>query len=381
MENNNNGIKLTLDGFKSAAAQAVPTEPVKAEETFASPESMLTEEEKAAVDKFAEQIDITDSSLILSYGSAAQKKISDFSDTALSGVKTKDFGELGAMITDLLSELRGINDEEAKGFKGLFRRSKNKIENMKIKYSKAEESVNGIAEALEDRQLVLLKDIAVFDNLYEMNLTYLKEATMYIAAGKKRLARERDVTLAEMKSKAETSGLPEDAQAANDFAEQCNRFERRLHDLELTRTVAIQTAPQIRLLQNNDTMMSEKIQTIIMNTIPLWKSQMVLALGIAHSAEAMEAGRSVTDMTNELLRQNASKLHQATVDITRESERGVVDIETLKNTNEELIATLDEVRQIQNESGARRREAEAELARIEAELKSKLLDIGNGKNG
>lgn len=381
MENNNNGIKLTLDGFKSAAAQAAPTEPVKPEETFASPESMLTEEEKAAVDKFAEQIDITDSSLILSYGSAAQKKISDFSDTALSGVKTKDFGELGAMITDLLSELRGINDEEAKGFKGLFRRSKNKIENMKIKYSKAEESVNGIAEALEDRQLVLLKDIAVFDNLYEMNLTYLKEATMYIAAGKKRLARERDVTLAEMKSKAETSGLPEDAQAANDFAEQCNRFERRLHDLELTRTVAIQTAPQIRLLQNNDTMMSEKIQTIIMNTIPLWKSQMVLALGIAHSAEAMEAGRSVTDMTNELLRQNASKLHQATVDITRESERGVVDIETLKNTNEELIATLDEVRQIQNESGARRREAEAELARIEAELKSKLLDIGNGKNG
>ena len=372
---NNEKIKLTLD---PAAAMAAPAPEAAAPEKDETPfgESNLTEEELKTVDRFAEQIDITDSSVVLSYGSAAQKKISDFSDTALGGVKTKDFGELGDMITNLLVELRGINEEESRGIKGLFRRTKNKVESMKIKYAKAEESVNGIVDALEDRQIVLLKDIAVFDNLYEMNLGYLKELTMYIAAGKKRLAHERTVTLAEMKKKAEESGLAEDAQAANDFAEQCTRFERRLYDLELTRTVSIQMAPQIRLLQSNDTMMSEKIQTIIMNTIPLWKSQMVLALGIAHSTEAMEAGRSVTDMTNELLRQNASKLHQATVDITRESERGIVDIETLSHTNEELIATLDEVRQIQTESGERRREAEAELLRIETELKKKLLEVG-----
>ena len=363
--------------FAAAIAAANTPDEAAAEQTTAPLDYSegLTEEELAAVNAYAAELDITDSATALSYGAAAQKKIAEFSDSALEGVRVRDFGETGDMIANLLTELKGIETEERSGFRGLFRRTKNRIETMKIKYAKAEESVDGIVEVLERHQITLLKDISVFDSLYDMNLSYLKELTMYIAAGKKRLAEERSGRLAELCASAEASGKPEDAQAARDFADRCTRFERRLHDLELTRTIAIQTAPQIRLLQNNDTMMSEKIQTVIMNTIPLWKSQMVLALGIAHSSEALEAQRSVTNMTNELLRRNATTLHQATTDIAREAERGIVDIETLTETNRELIATLDEVRTIQSEAGERRREAEVELHRIENELKNKLLEI------
>ena len=285
------------------------------------------------------------------------------------------------MISNLIAQLKGLNDDQGKGgFFGLFRKTKNKIESMKIKYAKAEESVSMISEELERHQVVLLKDITTLDKLYEMNLDYLKELTMYIAAGKKKLAYERENTLPEYLAKAKETGLPEDAQAANDFSEICDRFERKLHDLELTRMVAIQMAPQIRLLQNNDSMMSEKIQTVLVNTIPLWKSQMVLALGIAHSEEAMKAQRSVTDMTNELLRQNAETLHTSTVEIAKETERGVVDMETLVHTNEQLIATLDEVQQIHAEGREKRAEAEAKLRGIESELKQKLLEVnGEGK--
>ena len=377
-----NEIKLTLDpgaGFASAAAAPAPAAP----ETQAQPqipafdESMFTEAERRAIDEFAGQIDLTNSGLILGYGSAAQKKISDFSDTALGGVRNKDFGETGTMITNLIGNLRSLNDDaEDNGFLGLFKNSKRKIENLKSKYDKCEKSVGDITAILEQHQITLLKDVAMFDDLYEMNLSYFKELTMYILAGKKRLAEERATTLVELKNKAAQSGLPEDAQAANDFEEQCVRFERKLHDLELTRMVSVQMAPQIRLVQNNDTMMAEKIQTVIMNTIPLWKSQMVISLGIEHSRQAMEAGRMVTDMTNELLKKNAEALRQATVDITREAERGIVDIETLTHTNEQLIQTLDEVQQIQKEGRDKRVAAEAELGRIESELKTKLINMG-----
>ncbi|MBQ9717755.1 MAG: toxic anion resistance protein, partial [Clostridia bacterium] len=327
---------------------------------------------------FAKQIDIKNSGLILGYGSAAQKKISDFSDTALGSVRNKDFGETGTMITNLIGNLRSMNeDAEDNGFLGMFKNTKRKIENLKTKYDKCEDSVNDIVAILEQHQITLLKDVAMFDNLYEMNLTYFKELTMYIIAGKKRLAEERATTLVELKNKAMQTGLPEDAQAANDFEEQCVRFERKLHDLELTRMVSIQMSPQIRLVQNNDTMMAEKIQTVIMNTIPLWKSQMVIALGIEHSRQAMEAGRMVTDMTNELLKKNAEALRQATVEITKEAERGIVDIETLTHTNEQLIQTLDEVQQIQKEGRDKRVAAEAELGRIEGELKTKLIHMGS----
>ena len=372
MENNTFDSNSPFAAVFGNAAASVP------EEAPAAPsyEELFTPEEMKLINDYAEKINIADSATVLSYGAGAQKKISDFSDAALAGAKTRDFGETGDMIANLLAELRGINDvEEKKGFLGLFKKTKNKIAELKIRYSKAEESVNGIVEVLEGHQITLLKDIAVFDNLYEMNLAYLKELTMYIAAGKKKLANEREVTLPKIRAYAEKTGKPEDAQAAKDYADRCDRFERRIHDLELTRTVAIQTAPQIRLLQNNDTLMSEKIQTVIVNTIPLWKSQMVIALGIAHAEEALAAQRSVTDMTNQLLRQNAEKLHTATVETAREAERGIVDIKTLTETNEHLIATLDEVQQIQAEAGAKRRAAEAELQRIEAELKKKLLNI------
>ena len=368
---NDSPFAAVMGGTAPAAAAAPDTEALSAPDYTEG----LTDAELEAVNKYASELDITDSATALSYGAAAQKKIAEFSDSALEGVRVRDFGETGEMITNLLTELRGIDTEEKGGFLGIFRRTKNRIETMKLKYAKAEESVDGIVDALERHQITLLKDISVFDSLYDMNLSYLKELTMYIAAGKKRLTEERAGRLEELRAAAEASGKPEDAQAARDFADSLTRFERRLHDLELTRTVAVQTAPQIRLLQNNDTMMSEKIQTVIMNTVPLWKSQMVLALGIAHSADALEAQRSVTDMTNELLRRNASTLHQATTDIARESERGVVDIETLTETNRELIATLDEVKTIQSEAGERRREAELELHRIESELKNKLLEI------
>ena len=340
-------------------------------------ETMFTEAERRVIDEFSKKIDITDTAVISNYGSAAQKKISDFSDTALGSVRNKDFGEVGGMITTLISNLRSLNDdtEDSKGFLGVFRTTRRKIENLKTRYDKCETSVNEIVAILEQHQITLLKDISMFDQLYEMNLSYFKELTMYILAGKKKLAEERATTLVQMKEKARLSGLPEDAQAANDFEEQCTRFERKLYDLELTRMVSIQMAPQIRLVQNNDTMMTEKIQTVIMNTIPLWKSQMVIALGIEHSRQAMEAGKQVTDMTNELLKKNSEALHQATVQVTTEAERGVVDIETLTHTNEELIRTLDDIQAIQREGHERRVAAEAELGRIEAELKTKLINL------
>ena len=377
----NEKIELTLDPFGGAAAAApapapepaVPAEPAAP----ALDESAFSETERKMIEDFSQKIDITDSTTILGYGASAQKKISDFSDTALNGVRNKDFGETGEMITTLIGQLREMNDdaEDEGGFLGLFKSTKRKIENLKTKYDKVEASVNDITANLQQHQITLLKDVAMFDNLYEVNMTYFKELSMYILAGKKKLQQEKDVTLKALQDKAAATGLPEDAQAANDFAEQCVRFERKIHDLELTRMVAVQMAPQIRLVQNNDTMMAEKIQTVIMNTIPLWKSQMVIALGIEHSRQAMEAQRAVTDMTNELLKKNAAALHQATVDITRESERGVVDIETLTQTNTELIATLDDVAAIQAEGRDKRQAAEAELVRIENELKAKLIGM------
>jgi len=377
----NEKIELTLDPFGGAAAAAPAPEPVlqAAEEASASAldESAFTEAERKMIEDFSQKIDITDSTTILGYGASAQKKISDFSDTALNGVRNKDFGETGEMITALIGQLRDLNGEaeDEGGFLGLFKSTRRKIENLKTKYDKVEASVNDITETLQQHQITLLKDVAMFDNLYEVNMTYFKELTMYILAGKKKLTAEREGTLKALQEKAAATGLPEDAQAANDFSEQCVRFERKIHDLELTRMVAVQMAPQIRLVQNNDTMMAEKIQTVIMNTIPLWKSQMVIALGIEHSRQAMEAQRAVTDMTNELLKKNAAALHQATVDVTRESERGVVDIETLTQTNAELIATLDDVAAIQAEGRDKRRAAEAELTRIEGELKTRLIGL------
>lgn len=393
-----NEIKLTLDPNAALGAAAAQEAPKAPDPTAAKPaeeakpveeskpaaenkplldESQFTEAERRAINDFAKQIDITNSAVILGYGSVAQKKISDFSDTALGSVKNKDFGEVGTMITGLITNLQSMNEdaEEKGGFFGVFKNTKRKIENLKLKYDKCEDSVNNIVSILEQHQITLMKDISMFDELYEMNLAYFKELSMYIVAGKKRLAEERATTLVELKEKAAKSGLPEDAQAANDFEEQCVRFERKLHDLELTRMVSIQMSPQIRLVQNNDTMMTEKIQTVIMNTIPLWKSQMVIALGIEHSRQAMEAGRMVTDMTNELLKKNAAALHQATVDVTKEAERGIVDIETLTHTNEQLIQTLDEVQQIQKEGREKRIAAEAELGRIENELKTKLIGM------
>ena len=392
-----NEIKLTLDPMAAFAAENAPAAPDPAEAVSAaaaadvpSPaeaaaampaldESQFTENERRAIEEFSKQIDITDTAAILGYGASAQKKISDFSDTALAGVRNKDFGEVGSMITTLIGNLRTMNDEAEnnKGFKGLFRSTKRKIQSMQDKYDKCEDSVNSIVSTLEQHQITLLKDVSMFDELYGMNLSYFKELSMYIIAGKKKLDEERATTLVELENRARESGLPEDAQKANDFSEQCVRFERKLHDLELTRMVSIQMSPQIRLVQNNDTMMTEKIQTIIMNTIPLWKSQMVIALGIEHSQQAMEAGHLVTDMTNELLKHNSEALHQATVDITKESERGIVDIETLTKTNEELIATLTDIQQIQKEGREKRVAAEAELNRIENELKAKLLEINS----
>ena len=375
----NEKIELTLDPFGAAAAPApepaTQTPPEAAAPAF--DESAFTEAERKMIEDFSEKIDITNSTTILGYGASAQKKISDFSDTALNGVRNKDFGETGEMITTLISQLRDLNGEaeDEGGFLGLFKSTKRKIENLKTKYDKVEASVNDITDTLQQHQITLLKDVAMFDDLYEVNMTYFKELTMYILAGKKKLAAEREGTLKALQEKAAATGLPEDAQAANDYAEQCVRFERKIHDLELTRMVAVQMAPQIRLVQNNDTMMAEKIQTVIMNTIPLWKSQMVIALGIEHSRQAMEAQRAVTDMTNELLKKNAAALRQATVDVTKESERGVVDIETLTQTNAELIATLDDVAAIQAEGRDKRRAAEAELARIEGELKTKLIGL------
>lgn len=337
--------------------------------------SVLSPAEQKAVLEFAKQIDLTDSNQVLQYGVAAQKNIADFSETALNKVKTKDMGEIGDMVSSLLVELKTFDEPEKKGFAGLFKKANTNVEIMKAKYGKAEENVDRIAGELEKHKLTLMKDVAVMDQMYDKNLEYFKQLTMYILAGQKKLAEERATTLVQLRDKAAQSGLPEDAQAANDFENKCIRFEKKLHDLELTRVISLQTAPQIRMIQNNDQLMMEKIQTSIMNTIPLWKNQMVLSLGIQDSAKAMQAQRKVTDMTNQLLQKNADMLKMATVETARESERGIVDIETLQQTNRSLIETLDEVVKIQNEGREKRAAAETELGRIEGELKAKLLEI------
>lgn len=327
------------------------------------------------VDNFSQQINVRDSGMILQYGAGAQKKMADFSESALASVRTQDLGEVGGLISSVVVELRSFDATEEKGVFGFFKKGANKIESMRAKYDKAEANVNKIVGALQDHQMKLMKDAATLDKMYELNLTYFKELTMYILAGKKKLAEVRDVELKKLVEKARLSGKAEDAQAAQDLEAMCTRFEKKISDLDLTRTIAMQTAPQIRLVQNNEITMVEKIQTTIVNTIPLWKSQMVLALGIANSAEAVRAQNAVTNMTNELLRKNAEMLHTSTVEVARESERGIVDIETLKNTNETLIRTFDEVIQIQKEGRQKRAEAEAEMRRMEADLKQKMLEI------
>ena len=363
---------LTLDPFQ---AQEQKKPPVAQQEEPALDDSVLTEEERRMVDSFAQQIDLTNSALVLQYGAGTQKKMADFSESALENVRSKDLGEVGDLLSGVVTELKSFDEEEEKGFLGFFKKASNKIESMKTKYAKAEENVNEIVKALEKHQVQLMKDTALLDKMYELNLTYFKELSMYILAGKKKLAEVRGTQLAQLTQKAQMSGLPEDAQAARDLESMCLRFEKKIHDLELTRMISIQTAPQIRLVQNNDTQMVEKIQSTIVNTIPLWKSQMVLALGVEHSAQAAEAQRQVTDMTNELLKKNAEKLKMATVETAKASERGIVDMETLKATNESLISTLDEVMNIQREGREKRAAAETELRNMETELKNKLLQM------
>lgn len=338
-------------------------------------ESMLNEAERKMVDDFAQKIDITDSNLVLQYGAAAQKNIASFSESALSNVKTKDLGQVGDALSQLVGELKTFGQPEKKGLAGLFQKKRSELEAMKASYAKAESNVDRIVKVLEEHQVTLMKDIAMFDQMYELNTKYYKELTMYIIAGKKRLEYLRSNDLVQLREKAAQSGTQEDAQACNDFANLLDRFEKKLHDLELTRMISVQMGPQTRLLQNNDTQMLEKIQSSLVNTIPLWKSQMVLALGLEHSRQATAAQSAVTNMTNDLLRQNADMLKMGTIETAREAERSVVDIQTLQHTNEQLISTLDEVMKIQTEGAQKRREAEAELGRIEGELKQKLLEI------
>ncbi|MCI8797794.1 MAG: toxic anion resistance protein [Dorea sp.] len=364
--------ELTLEPFKKEEKEThTATEPKAA----VFDESILSEDERRAVDAFAAQIDLTNSGAILQYGAGTQKKMADFSESALENVRTKDLGEIGELLSDVVKELRDFDEEDEKGFLGIFKKSSGKIRSAKAKYAKAEVNINQICKVLESHKVRLLKDIAVLDKMYELNLTYYKELTMYILAGKKKLAEVRGGRLLQLLEKASRTGLAEDAQAARDLDGMCNRFEKKIHDLELTRTISMQTAPQMRLVQGNDTLMVEKIQSTIVNTIPLWKSQMVLTLGIEHSAQAAAAQREVTDMTNELLRRNAEKLKLAVTETARESERGIVEIETLKATNETLISTLDEVMQIQREGRQKRAQAEQEMRRLEQELKTKLLQI------
>lgn len=364
---------LTLEpdlGELEKKEEVIPKKQLQKEEV-----PVLTPEERKMVNDFAVKIDIENTNQILQYGAGTQKKMADFSDTALENVKTQDLGEIGELISNVVGELKDFDVQEEGKFFGFFRKQTSKIENLKNKYDKAQANVEKITDSLQQHQVRLMKDSAMLDKMYEQNLNYFKELTMYILAGKKKLEETRTGKLAEMKNKAALSGLPEDAQAARDLDEKCSRFEKKLHDLELTRTIAMQTAPQIRLIQNNDTVMVEKIQTTIVNTIPLWKSQMVLALGIAHSAEAAQAQRQVTDITNELLRKNAETLHMATVETAKESERGIVDLETLQKTNADLIQTLDDVMRIQMEGRQKRQAAEMEMHRMEEELKRKLLEI------
>ena len=370
---------LTLEPNAAAAVEeASAPQAVKEDIPVEKPElSKLSPAEQAAVKEFAEKIDILTTEQVMNYGSAAQKNITEFSDAALNSVRSKDLGQVGDMLSDLVIELKGLNfePEEKKGFLGLFKKASQNIASLKAQYDKAEVNVDKIVESLEKHEITLMKDISMMDKMYERNQEYLKELTMYILAGKIKIEHLRNVELPEVQAKARESGLPEDAQAANDFANMIGRFEKKIHDLELTRTISIQMSPQIRMIQNNDTLMAEKIRSSIVNTIPLWKSQMVMALSLHHSEQAMKAQREVTDVTNELLTKNAQALHQGSVSIAREAERGIVDLETLKKTNLELIATLDEVRQIQDDGRARRAQAEEELGRIEGELKQKLLDM------
>lgn len=369
---------LTLEPNAAAVEEAPAPQAVKEDIPVEKPElSKLSPAEQAAVKEFAEKIDILNTEQVMNYGSAAQKNITEFSDAALNSVRTKDLGEVGDMLSDLVIELKGLNfdPEEKKGFLGLFKKTSQNIAALKAQYDKAEVNVDKIVESLEKHEITLMKDISLMDKMYERNQEYMKELTMYILAGKIKIEHLRNVELPEIQEKARQSGLPEDAQAANDFANMIGRFEKKIHDLELTRTISIQMSPQIRMIQNNDTLMAEKIRSSIVNTIPLWKSQMVMALSLHHSEQAMKAQREVTDVTNELLTKNAQALHQGSVSIAREAERGIVDMETLKKTNQELIVTLDEVRQIQDDGRARRAQAEEELGRIEGELKQKLLDM------
>ncbi len=366
---------LTFEPFAEDKKELVEVKVTVEEEKPAAMQVVLTEEEQAMVDAFAAQIDITDTQQVLQYGAGSQKKIADFSETALNSVRTKDIGEVGQMLTDVVAQLKDFDEEDQKGFLGLFKRGTNKLANIKAKYEKAEVNVNKICDALEMHQITLLKDVAMLDKMYELNLNYFKELTMYILAGKQKMEQAMNVELPAKVAKAEQSGLPEDTQAAKDFAQMCNRFEKKIHDLELTRTVSMQMAPQIRLIQSNDTAMSDKIQSTLVNTIPLWKSQMVIAIGLDHSTEAAKAQREVSDMTNALLKKNAEALKMATVETARESERGIVDIETLKETNQILIGTLDEVLQIQTEGREKRKAAEAELMQIENDMRQKLLEL------
>lgn len=355
---------------EAAAAEVIPAPQGEMDD------SMLSEEQKQMVSEFAEKIDLRNSNAILQYGAGTQKKMADFSEKALENVKTKDMGEIGGMLTDLVGELKNFDvEEEEKGLGAFFKKRANKLTELKAKYDKAEVNVNKITTALESHQIQLIKDAQMLDRMYEMNLNYFKELSMYILAGKKKLQTARDTELVQLREKAAASGLPEDAQAAKDYEGLIDRFEKKLHDLELTRTIALQTAPQIRLVQGSDTVMAEKIQSTIVNTIPLWKSQMVIALGVEHSTQAAEAQRAVSDMTNELLKKNADRLKTATIEAAKESERGIVDIETLKHTNESLISTLDEVMKIQTEGRAKCAAAEGELQNMENELKAKLLEI------
>jgi hypothetical protein len=374
---------LTLEQ-EAAPAPSLTLEPAKAENQLVvdnanNPigvdENILSDAEKKQVEDFAKQINIKDSNVVLQYGSGAQKKMADFSEKAIGNVKTKDMGEVGKLLSDVVIELKNFNEDDEKGIFGFFKKQTNKLQVLKTKYDKAEVNIGKITDALESHQVTLMKDTAMLDQMYELNLTHFKELTMYIIAGKKRLYEVRNTELKALQEKAAASGKPEDAQAVRDLDAQCTRFEKKLYDLELTRTVAMQTAPQIRLVQENDIVMSEKIQSTLVNTIPLWKTQMALALGIEHAGQAAKAEREVNDMTNQLLTKNAEMLHQASVDVAKESERGIVDIETLTKTNETLINTFDEVMQIQKEGREKRAAAEVEMARIEAELKNKVLSL------
>ena len=366
-------ITLSLGGVQ---AQEAPAEPEEKKEERTYDDSMLSEEEKKMVAEFAKQIDVMNTAQVLQYGAGAQSKVAGFSEKALDNVKTKDLGEVGGLISSAVTELKGFDaDEEQKGFFGKIKRKANDLTALKAKYAKAETNINKIVDSLEKHQVTLMKDTATLDQLYQLNLTYYKELTMYILAGKQKLKELEEVTIPALREQAAKTGQPEDAQKVNDMVEQANRFDKKIHDLELTRTISLQMAPQIRLVQNNDVMMSDKIQSTIVNTIPLWKSQMVIALGLAHSEQAAKAQKEVTDLTNAMLKKNADKLKTATIATAKESERGIVDMETLRHTNQQLISTLEEVTRIQDEGRTRRRQAEVEIQKMEDELKAKLLSM------